>query len=159
MVRNSVGWVASSAFMLTLLAGACKLAEEGPPTYALVTLRHDETRIQMVAIMETGSEAQCNVAIRAYMAGFQEDPSSSEWRQTERSCKQTLDDIYQRVMRKEKFHATYIAFSPMDDWEYESRIVLFGIPSTQAQEVCQQVAREIGTRYGVQTECIQGTIG
>lgn len=139
--------------------GTSREEPKGPPTYAMVTLRHDATHIQMVGLMETFSDAQCDAAIREYMAGFEADPSAVEWRETERSCQQNIADIYQRVMRKEVFHATYIAFSPASRWDYEARIVLFGIPSTQAQEICQQVAKDVRNRYGVQTECIQGTIG
>jgi Prokaryotic cytochrome b561 len=159
MVPKPVGALAFSVVAVALSSSGCKAVEEGPPTYALVTMRHDETRIQMVTIMTTFSEAQCNAAIREYMAGFESDPSSGEWRQTERSCRQQIESLYERVMRKEKFHATYIAFSPKNSWEYEARIVLYGIPSTQAQEICQQVAREVGNRYQVDAECNQGTIG
>jgi len=53
----------------------------------------------------------------------------------------------------------YLAFSPKDTFEFEGRLVLYGIPSSQAQEICQSIARDVGTRLGVDAECFQGTVG
>ena len=139
-------------------SGACNF-ERAPSAYALVTLKHDETRIQMVTIMEIPGENECDSAIQQFMNGFGGDGGSQGWRQTERSCQQTLEPLYQRVMNKETFHATYLAFSPRSTWEYEGRIVLYGIPSQQAQEICHDIAGEVGESLGVEVECIEGTIG
>lgn len=139
-------------------SGGCNL-EPAPKAYALVTVKHDETRIQMVAIMEISSTDECETAYAQFMEGFSGDEGSQGWRQTENSCQQALEPLYQKVMNRETFHATYLAFSPRNDWEYEGRIVLYGIPSSQAQEICHQIAQEIGERLDVEAECVQGTVG
>lgn len=143
-----------------LALGACGLldGEKGPPTYALVQLRHDATRIQMVTLMKTYSEPECNAAIEEYMNSFFEGDTEG-WRQTERSCRQTLEELYQRVFNKEQFHATYVILSAKEDPDYDARVVLFGIPSSQAQQICEKVARDIERRMKVDAECVQGTIG
>ena len=132
--------------------------EPAPKAYALVTLKHDETRIQMVAIMEIPGEGECETAFQEFMNGFSEDGSEG-WRQTEKSCQPALEPLYQNVMSRGTFHATYLAFSPRNDWEYEGRIVLYGIPSAQAQEICNEIAKDLGERLDVEVECVQGTIG
>lgn len=145
--------------LCALLPSVACTFEPASKAYALVTLRHDETRIQMVSIMEISRVEECETAFREFMAGFSTEGDSSEWRETERSCQPTIEPLYQRVMNKETFHATYLAFSPRSAWEYEGRIVLFGIPSAQAQEICHQIAKEVGERLSVEAECIQGTVG
>jgi hypothetical protein len=67
--------------------------------------------------------------------------------------------MYQKVMNRETFHATYLAFTPKDEFEYEGRIVLYGIPSSQAQEICNGIARDVGQKLGVDAQCVQGTVG
>jgi hypothetical protein len=140
-----------------LLSGAC---EKAPPAYALLTLKHDETRIQMVTIMEVPSTDLCEKAFQEFMEGYSAEGGGGEgWRETERSCQQILEPLYQGVMNRETFHATYLAFSPKGSFEFEGRLVLYGIPSPQAQEICESIARDVGTRLGVDAECFQGTVG
>jgi len=133
--------------------------EPAPKAYALVTLKHDETRIQMVTIMEIPGENECETAFQEFMNGFTAEDGSQGWRQTETSCQQALEPLYQPVMSRGTFHATYLAFSPKNDWDYEGRIVLYGIPSSQAREICDQIAKELAARLEVEVECIQGTVG
>jgi hypothetical protein len=133
--------------------------ERGPSTYALLTMRHDETRINVVAVMELSSEAECAVASQEFSKGFLEGDELREWRETERACQQELEPIYQRVMNKEKFHATYLILSPKHTWKYETRLVLFGVPSSQAQPVCEQMAKDMEEDLEAEAECVQGTIG
>jgi hypothetical protein len=141
----------------TLLgSGSC---EPSPKAYALVTLKHAETRIQMVTIMEIPSENECESAFQEFMKGFASDSGSEGWSQTERSCQQNLEPMYQKVMNRETFHATYLAFSPRNTFDYEGRIVLYGIPSSEAQEICHKIAEDVGERLGVTAECVQGTVG
>ncbi len=145
-------------FLLAALVGSAA-CEPAPKAYALVTLKHDETRIQMVAIMEIPGENQCDTAFQQFMTGFTGEEGSQGWRQTETSCQPILEPLYQNVMNRGTFHATYMAFSPRNDWDYEGRVVLYGIPSSQAQEVCQQIAKEMGEKLEVEVECVQGTVG
>lgn len=143
--------------VLTVLSSiAC---EQGPSTYALLTMKHDATRIQIVTVMKVWSEAECEAAARAFIKGFLEGTPSGEWRETERACQQVLEPIYQRVMDKEKFHATYMILRPKGQWEYESRIVIFGVPSSEAQPVCEKLSKEMEKELEATAECVQGTIG
>ena len=133
--------------------------EKGPSTYALITVRHDATRIQFVAGMETSSQSECETPAREISKGFFEGAESGEWRETERSCKQVLEPIYQRVMNKEKFHATYLILSPKGAWEWEARMVIFGVASSEAQPVCEKLAKEMEKDLEAEAECVQGSIG
>jgi hypothetical protein len=139
-------------------ASACDF-EPAPKAYAQMNLKHDETRIQMYTIMEIPGETECDQAFREFMEGFTSDGGSEGWRETERNCQLTLDPMYQKVMNRETFHATYLAFTPKDEFEYEGRIVLYGIPSSQAQEICNGIARDVGQKLGVDAQCVQGTVG
>jgi hypothetical protein len=146
------------AFVALVGSAACNF-EPAPKAYALVTVKHDESSLRMVAIMEIPGESECDTATREFMKGFAGEGGSQGWHQTETACQPTLEPLYQSVMNRETFHATYMAFSPRNDWEYEGRIVLYGISSSQAQEVCHQIAKEMGERLEVEVECVQGTVG
>lgn len=145
--------------LVAITALSSMACEPGPKTYALLTLKHAATRIQIVTVMEVESEPECDVASRAFSKGFLEGAGSGEWRETERTCQQELEPIYQRVMNKEKFHATYLILHPKGEWRYEARIVLFGVPSSEAQPVCQQLAKAMKEELEAEAECVQGTIG
>jgi hypothetical protein len=143
--------------VLTVLSSmAC---EQGPPTYALLTMKHDATRIQIVTVMKVWSETECEAAAREFVKGFLEGAPSGEWRETERACHQVLEPIYQRVMDKEKFHATYLILRPKGQWKYESRIVIFGVPSSEAQPVCEKLSKDMEKELEAEAECVQGSIG
>jgi hypothetical protein len=146
------------ALALSTLLGSVA-CEERPRAYAQINLKHDETRIQMYTILELPSESDCEPAFKEFMGGFTSDSASEGWRETERSCDLTLDPMYQNVMDRGTFHATYLAFKPTGNFEYEGRLVLYGIPSSQAQEICNDIAADVGKKLGVDAECIQGTIG
>ena len=147
-------------FGLTVLFLMASMAcEQGPPTYALLTMKHDATRIQIVTVMKVWSESECEVASREFSKGFLEGSTPGEWRETERSCQQVLEPIYQRVMNNEKFHATYLILRPKGDWRYESRVVIFGVPSSEAQPVCEKLSKEMEKELQASAECVQGTIG
>lgn len=143
----------------------CEMLEpkpDGPPTYAFVSLRHDASRIRMVTLMETYGAGSCELAIEQFLESFHEgedQDDAEQWRETERSCKQTLEELYQRVLNKEQFHATYLVLSARDDLVHDMRIVLFGIPATEAQDVCELIARDMAKRLTVKAQCIQGTVG
>jgi hypothetical protein len=137
--------------------GACNF-EPTPKAYALVTLKHAETRIQMVTIMEIPDADDCEPAIQEFMKGFASEGAEG-WSRTESACQQNLEPMYQKVMNRETFHATYLAFSPRDEFEYEGRLVLYGIPSSQAQEICNDIAKDVGEKLGVEADCVQGTVG
>jgi hypothetical protein len=151
-------WVMPFVVSAALSSSACKF-EKTPPAYALITLKHDETRIQMVTILEVPSTDLCESAFREFMEGYATEGGGEGWRETERSCQQILEPLYQGVMNRETFHATYLAFSPKGGFDFEGRLVLYGIPSSQAHEICQEIAGEVGDRLGVNAECVQGTIG
>jgi hypothetical protein len=146
------------AFGIFLSSGGCNL-EAPPKAYAQINLKHAETRIQMYTIMVIPSASQCETAFKEFMNGFTSEGGSEGWAETERSCQETLDPMYERVMNRETFHATYLAFTPKDEFEYEGRIVLYGIPSSQAQEICNGIAKDVGEKLGVDAQCVQGTIG
>lgn len=122
-------------------------------------MKHDQSRIQMVAIMEIPGTGACEAAFGEFLEAYAESGGTEGWRETERSCQEVLEPLYQPVMKRETFHATYLAFSPKETFDYEGRVVLYGIPSSQAQEICQQIASEVGKRLGVDAECVQGTVG
>jgi hypothetical protein len=124
-------------------SGGCNL-EPAPKAYALVTVKHDETRIQMVAIMEISSTDECETAYAQFMERLQRRRGSVGWRQTEEFLPADPRAFYQKVMNRETFHATYLVFSPRNDWEMEGRIVLYGIPSSQAQEICHRSRKRSG---------------
>ena len=147
--------------MLTLLAAilfgviACKPA--GPPIYALVRLRH-ETRVEMLTIMKTYGEGACEAAIAEFLSGVWEDKEAMEgWRETERDCRDVLKPLYVKIFNDEPVHATYLKFTV--GTQYEGRIVLFGISSSQAMPVCEEMAGSISSSFTTRAKCIQGTEG
>jgi hypothetical protein len=144
------------ALATVLGSAAC---EPTPKAYAQINLKHAETRIQMYTIMVIPSINDCDVAFKEFMKGFTSESGSRGWAETERNCRPTLDPMYQKVMNKETFHATYLAFTPKGHFDYEGRIVLYGIPSSQAQEICNGIAKEVGEKLDVNAECVQGTVG
>jgi hypothetical protein len=144
---------------LILIGGSACNFEPPPKAYAQINLKHAETRIQMYTIMAIPSTEDCEAAFQEFIAGFQNGEGSQGWTETERACQETLEPMYQKVMNRETFHATYLAFTPKDEFQYEGRIVLYGIPSTQAQEICNGIAKDIGSKLGVDAQCVQGTVG
>ncbi len=157
MRRRGPVWIFPLALSTLAASGGCNF-EPAPKAYALVTLKHAETRIQMVTIMEIPDANVCEPAIQEFMEGFTSEGAEG-WSRTESACQQTLEPMYQKVMNRETFHATYLAFGPKDDFEYEGRLVLYGIPSSQAQEICKGIAEDVGKKLGVEAHCVQGTVG
>ena len=158
MVRK--GRLSTLLLACFVFVGSAACNFEGPPkAYAQINLKHAETRIQMYTIMAIPSASDCEAAFKEFMDGFTSDGGSEGWAETERSCQETLDPMYQKVMNRETFHATYLAFTPKDEFQYEGRIVLYGIPSSQAQEICNGIAKDVGGKLGVDAECVQGTVG
>jgi hypothetical protein len=146
------------AFFIVVGSVACNF-EAPPKAYAQINLKHAETRIQMYIIMAIPSASHCESAFKEFMDGFTGEGGSEGWAETERSCQEVLDPMYQKVMNRETFHATYLAFTPKDEFQYEGRIVLYGIPSSQAQEICNNIAKDVGAKLGVDAHCVQGTVG
>ena len=143
--------------MLTLLAatlfGVIACEPTGPPTYALVRLRH-ETRVEMLTIMKTFGEGACEAAITEFMSGVYEDEEAMEgWRETERDCREVLKPLYAKIFNDEPVHATYLRFTV--DSRYEGRIVLFGVSAAQAMPVCEEMAASMS--FADRAKCIQGT--
>ena len=139
-------------------AVACNF-ESPPKAYAQINLKHAETRIQMYTIVAIPSASECDSAFKEFMDGFTSGEGAEGWTETERSCQEVLDPMYQKVMNRETFHATYLAFTPKDEFQYEGRIVLYGIASSQAQEICNGIAKDVGAKLGVDARCVQGTVG
>ena len=147
--------------MLTLLAAilfgevACKPI--GPPTYALVRLRH-ETRVEMLTIMKTFGEGACDAAITEFITGVYENEEAMEgWRETERDCREVLKPLYEKIFNDEPVHATYLKFTV--GTQYEGRIVIFGVSSSQSMPVCEQMAGSVSSSLTPKAKCIQGTEG
>lgn len=147
-------------------AGACnnmaitESKPDGPPTYALVRLRHAESRVEMVTMMETFGAEMCQAAVREFTNTVFANPADMEgWKETERDCRENIRPLYQRIFNDEPVHATYLKITVKEGWEYESRIVLYGIPASQAQPACQAIASDLETKLQARAECIQGTEG
>jgi len=150
--------------MLTLLAAtlfgviACK--PEGPPNYALMRLRHAETHFEMLIMMETFGEGMCEAALSEFTRAIYENEADMEgWKETERDCREVLKPLYTKIFNDEQVHATYLTISAEEGWGYESRIVLYGIPASQAQPVCEEIAHDLQSKLEARTECVQGTEG
>ena len=150
--------------MLTLLAAtlfgviACK--PDGPPIYALLRLRHAETHFEMLIMMKTFGEGMCEAALSEFTRAIYENEADMEgWKETERDCREVLKSLYTKIFNDEQVHATYLTITVREGWDYESRIVLYGIPASQAQSVCQQIARDLQRKLKARTDCIQGTEG
>lgn len=132
---------------------------EGPSTYALVRLRH-ESRVEMLTLMETYGEGACDAAIAEFLEGVYENEEDMEgWKETERDCRANIKPLYVQMFNDEPVHATYLKLSLRGSWEYESRIVLYGVPASQALPVCEAMARSIKSSLSASAECILGTEG
>lgn len=83
-------------------------------------------------------------------------PETSLDRKTPTAASRVEHCLSANVFRRH--HATYLAFSPRKNWEYEGRIVFYGIPSSQAQEICHQIERN-GRAPGRRSGLLQGTVG
>ena len=149
----------------TLLAvSACNLPlpqrkPDGPATYALVRLRH-ESRVEMLTLMKTFGEGACDAAIAEFLKGVYSNAEDMEgWKETERDCRESIKPLYVQMFNDEPVHATYLKLSVRGAWEYESRIVLYGVPASQALPVCEAMARSIKDSLSVSAECILGTEG
>lgn len=147
--------------MLTVLAatlfGVIACEPIGEPTYALVRLRHP-TRVEMLTIMKTFGEGACEAAISEFISGVFENKEAMEgWRETERNCREDLKPLYLQIFNDEPVHATYLKFTV--GTQYEGRIVLFGVSSSQAMPVCEQMAGSVSSSFTTKAKCIQGTEG
>lgn len=130
-----------------------------PPTYAVVRLRH-ETRVEMLTLMETYGEGACDVAISEFTSAVFENPADMEgWRETERDCRDTLSPLNTRIFNNEQVHATYLKIAVKEAWEYESRIIIYGVPASQALPVCEEMAKSLQTTLQATAECVKGTEG
>lgn len=163
MVIRSTTLTLLGAILFPTMACNFEIAEskpEGPPVYALLRLRLPATRIEMLTMMETFGDGMCNVALEEFTRAVYENEADMQgWKETERDCREVLTPLHQRIFNDERVHATYLKVTVKEDWDYESRIVLYGIPSSQAQEVCQEIGRELQTKLRARTECVQGTEG
>jgi hypothetical protein len=115
-------------------------------------------KVELVTFIKAYGDEDCQTASEAFIKGFVEG-SDEGWSQTEKTCKKTLNDLYQRVFNNEQIHATYIRIKEGGAWGYDSRIVLYGVPSSQALDVCEQVAADVKRRFKADVECVQGTVG
>jgi hypothetical protein len=114
----------------------------------------------MLTMMETFGEGMCDVALGEFTRAVYENEAEMEgWRETERDCREALSPLHEKIFRDEQVHATYLKITVKEDWQFESRIVLYGIPSSQALEVCQEIGRELQNTLHARTECKQGTEG
>jgi len=163
VIRSTTLLLLLAAILFPSIACNFDVAEqkpEGPPVYALLRLRHPATRIEMLTIMETFGEGTCEVALREFTRAIYENETDMEgWKETERDCREDLTPLHQRIFNDERVHATYLKITVRENWDYESRMVLYGIPSSQAQEVCQEIGRELERQLQARTECVQGTEG
>jgi hypothetical protein len=133
---------------------------DGPPTYALVRLRHAESRVEMLTLMETFGAPMCQAALREFTAAVFENPADMEgWKETERDCQEMIKPLYQQIFNDEPVHATYLKITVKEGWEYESRIVLYGIPASQALPACEAIARALQGKLQARAQCVQGTEG
>ena len=150
------------ALLCALATSACQSIGDSKPdepeNYALLRLRHAETRIEMLTIMQTYGQAQCNEALAEFTKAVYAEGEMEGWRETERSCDLELKPLHQRVFNNEQVHATYLRIAVREGWDYESRIILYGIPSAQAQEVCGMIAQDLQKKLQATTECVQGTV-
>lgn len=158
-------WIVTVLLASTLVvAVACNIPiaqrkPDGPPTYALVRLRH-ETRVEMLTLMQTYGEGACEVAIAEFLKGVYSNEEDMEgWKETERDCRENLKPLYVKMFNDEPVHATYLKLAMRGSWDYESRIVLYGVPASQALPVCEAMARSMKGTLNASAECILGTEG
>lgn len=143
-----------------LWLSVCDMAstEVTDPTYAEIRYSHDPTKIEMVCFIETRNEADCKKASLEFTDGFMEGPHEG-WQETRNSCTKTLNDLYERVFNDEQIHATYIKLDRSGGWDYDARLILYGLPSSSAQQACEKVAKQLEKRFQADVECVQGTVG
>ena len=133
---------------------------DGPPIYALLRLRHTETRVEMLTMMETFGEGACQAALDEFTSAVYENEDDMQgWKENERDCREVLKPLYTRIFNDEQVHATYLKITVKEGWDYESRIVLYGIPASQAQPICEEIALDLQGKLQARTECVQGTEG
>ena len=143
--------------LAAILLGVVACKPIGEPTYALVRLRHP-TRVEMLTIMKTFGEGACEAAIAEFVSGVFENKEAMEgWRETERDCREVLKPLYVKIFNDEPVHATYLKFTV--GTQYEGRIVLFGVSSSQAMPVCEKMAGSVSSSFTTKAKCIQGTEG
>ena len=162
-IVNRLTTVGLLAAILLVGASACNIPgkkPDGPPIYALLRLRHMETRVEMLIMMETFGEGMCQAALREFTSAIYENEADMQgWKETERDCREALKPLFTRIFNDEQVHATYLKITVKEGWDYESRIVLYGIPASQAQPVCLEIARDLQGKLHARTECVQGTEG
>lgn len=135
--------------------GACTASE---PTYAEIRFMHNVANVELVTFIETHDDEDCRRASETFVKDFMKG-SDEGWAQTEKTCTKTLNELYQKVFNNEQIHATYIRVREGGSWGYESRIILYGVPSSQALEVCEQVAANVKSTFKADVKCVQGTVG
>jgi hypothetical protein len=111
-----------------------------------------------VTFIRTYDDEDCRAASDQFAKDFMKG-SDEGWAQTEKRCTKTLTELYQKVFNNEQIHATYIRVKEGDSWGYESRIILYGVPSSQALKVCRQVAANVKSTFKADVKCVQGTVG
>ena len=125
-----IRWTTVTLLLAATLFGvsACNILgkkPDGPPIYALLRLRHIETHVEMLIMMETFGEGMCQAALREFTSAIYENEADMEgWKETERDCREALKPLYTRIFNDEQVHATYLKITVKEDWDYESRIVL-----------------------------------
>jgi hypothetical protein len=147
-------------FMLFVagLSACQQIKSLGEPTYAEIRFVHDLTKIEMVTFIKAYGDADCQKAVEEYTKGYTEGAGEG-WSRTATSCETELNELYQRIFNDEQIHATYMKISKSEGWQYEARAVFYGVPSSHAQEVCQQAAKRAKRRFKADVECVQGTVG
>jgi hypothetical protein len=136
--------------------GACQaITELTEPTYAEIRFVHSQAKIELVTFIKTYGEESCREVSEQFIKDFM-GGSGEGWSQTEKTCKKTLNELYQRVFNNEQIHATYIRIK---EWGYDSRIVLYGVASSQALQVCEQIAADVEKTFNAEVDCVEGTVG
>ena len=159
---NRLTSVALLAAILLVGSAACNIPgkkPDGPPIYALLRLRHPETHVEMLIMMETFGAGTCEAALSEFTRAIYENEDDMEgWKETERDCREALKPLYTRIFNDEQVHATYLKITVKKAGT--TRVVsLYGIPASQAQPVCQETARDLQGKLQARAECVQGTEG
>lgn len=128
------------------------------PVYAEFRVKHLDSSLLMVGLSLMPSMEECK--LRTVLFWSHVFDSNRQFKvDAEANCIKTLPDRFQRLFDNVQTTATYLSFERSGGTERSARLIIYGVPSSEAYKVCPQIIDKIRKNYKGDIRCTRGTVG
>lgn len=143
--------------LLMLGTTACLFEKE--PTYAEFRIRDKHDRIELLGFARLDSPEDCETRRQLVLEKFTRNCKGCDAEYVGH-CMSTMPERYAKLFDNVQIHATYLIFERgRDRDERDARMVIFGVPSSLAVQICPKVRERYKSTYSGTVSCVQGTVG